>query len=355
MLLFLITLNMMSLDSNLDYTVIRNFELPDDPDYFMSVPYAVAVAPQGRLFVLDTVNSKVHVWDEEGRFVKSFGETGDGPGEFVRAATIEANEDYVFVYARRKISRFDHDGNFIDRHRGISMQNFVALSNDLFLTANKKFNGPRDIRGAFELTDGKGQSVNVLKEFKNEAYLRPREGDDMTLAKAYGPEVCVQKGDNGKWYFGFSQNTTIFEVDETGTITNERSYLIPTSKPTPEEVERYKNLEWPNIQGGRTILKDIKTLKFSYEHPKAYYTHFLVKGDKIAFVSTPMSGIGNYGNGYYWGQYYINDFNTGKVLTRGRYEFPEDSMVFYKNGRIIGLILNQDDQYEVKELTLKGL
>jgi hypothetical protein len=339
---------------NLDYTVIKSFELPKDPDYFMSMPYDVAVAPQGKLFVLDTVNCKIHIWDKDGRYVKSFGEMGDGPGELKRPSAIEANEDQVFVYSKRRIFRYDHDGNFIEANRGSSMLKFAVLHNDLILGISKKFVGPTDIRGSFELVDGKGKSVKILKEFKNEAYLTRREGDNNTKAKAYGPEVCVQKGDNGKWYFGFSQNTTIFEVDRNGKITQERIYQIPTAKPSPEEVEIYKNLNWPDIQGGRTVLKDIKTLKFNYNYEKAYYTHFLVKGDKIAFISTPMSGIGNYGNGYHWGKYYVNDFHTGEVLSKGRYEFPQDSMVFFEDGHIIGLILNQEDRYEVKELALRG-
>jgi DNA-binding beta-propeller fold protein YncE len=49
-----------------------------------SSPTNVAVDKDGNLFVSDTLNDRVEVFDAEGVFVRAFGKNGDGPGEFAR-------------------------------------------------------------------------------------------------------------------------------------------------------------------------------------------------------------------------------------------------------------------------------
>ena len=90
------------------------------------------------------------------------------------------------------------------------------------------------------------------------------------------------------------------------------------------------------------------------DHDKAYYTHFLIKGNKVAFVLTPHGGG--------WGSvsseaasYYIADFKSGAILSRGSYAYPRDSMVFYRDGRILACVVNGDGDMSIAEVTLPGL
>jgi DNA-binding beta-propeller fold protein YncE len=47
-------------------------------------PVYLAVDAQGNLYVGDTMNFRVQVFDPEGRFLRAYGEHGDGPGTFSR-------------------------------------------------------------------------------------------------------------------------------------------------------------------------------------------------------------------------------------------------------------------------------
>lgn len=63
-----------------------------------SKPANVAVDEEGNLYVSDTMNDRVEVFDGEGRFIRAFGKNGDGPGQFARPKGIAVDTDgHVWV------------------------------------------------------------------------------------------------------------------------------------------------------------------------------------------------------------------------------------------------------------------
>jgi len=54
----------------------------EDENFAFNRPSDLAVDSQGRLHVLDTGNNRIQVFDREGKFVKTIGRRGQGPGEF---------------------------------------------------------------------------------------------------------------------------------------------------------------------------------------------------------------------------------------------------------------------------------
>ncbi|MFQ5723015.1 MAG: 6-bladed beta-propeller [Terriglobia bacterium] len=63
-----------------------------------AAPTNVAVDAQGNLFVTDTWNHRIQVFDRRGRFLRAFGEHGVRPGEFVRPKGIALDsEGHVYV------------------------------------------------------------------------------------------------------------------------------------------------------------------------------------------------------------------------------------------------------------------
>ena len=68
-----------------------------DKGTFLS-PTNVAVDRQGNIYVADTGNYRVQVWDPAGKFVRAFGTQGDGPGEFIRPKGIGVDSaGHVYV------------------------------------------------------------------------------------------------------------------------------------------------------------------------------------------------------------------------------------------------------------------
>ena len=77
-------------------------------------PRDVAVSRQGELFVLDGENRRAVVFDVTGRFVRSFGEPGDGQGRMVDPVSLELDgTDNVYVLDKGTIKLYDPFGSWI--------------------------------------------------------------------------------------------------------------------------------------------------------------------------------------------------------------------------------------------------
>ncbi|MFQ5915162.1 MAG: 6-bladed beta-propeller [Nitrospinota bacterium] len=79
-------------------------------------PTNIALDRQGRLYVVDSINFRVQVFDPGGTFLFSFGRLGDGFGEFARPKGIALDSDghiYVVDAAFNNVQIFDPRGRLL--------------------------------------------------------------------------------------------------------------------------------------------------------------------------------------------------------------------------------------------------
>ena len=79
-------------------------------------PTNLAVDKQGRLYVADTLNFRIQVFDSAGAFVKSIGSQGDGPGHLNRAKGVGVDSDghiYIADSSFNNFQVFDGDGRIL--------------------------------------------------------------------------------------------------------------------------------------------------------------------------------------------------------------------------------------------------
>jgi len=82
----------------------------------LSQPSDVAVSADGRIYVVDGVNSKIRVFTQNGRVLASFGSAGSGHGEFRNPLGIDIDRSgriYIADSGNHRVQIFDPDGNFI--------------------------------------------------------------------------------------------------------------------------------------------------------------------------------------------------------------------------------------------------
>lgn len=84
-----------------------------DPNLAFNAPYDVIRDSAGNIYVLDTRNAQVQKLDAGGKFLKTIGRRGQGPGEFQMPFSMARDaEDNLFVFDAmgRKIEVFSSDG-----------------------------------------------------------------------------------------------------------------------------------------------------------------------------------------------------------------------------------------------------
>ncbi|MGD1076868.1 MAG: SMP-30/gluconolactonase/LRE family protein [Candidatus Sulfotelmatobacter sp.] len=72
-------------------TTGHNHELTTPGDF--AKPTGVTVDADGNLYVCDTMNNRIEIFDADGKFVSTFGKAGDGPGYFARPKGVAIDSD----------------------------------------------------------------------------------------------------------------------------------------------------------------------------------------------------------------------------------------------------------------------
>ena len=108
-------------DRPLPTVPIRLASLQPPDSALTAVPWGVAADPDaGRIFVADGTSERVVVFDGDGRFLRTIGRAGDGPGEFrsPTAVALDPSGALAVWDARRGIiSRWSTEGDLLDEQR----------------------------------------------------------------------------------------------------------------------------------------------------------------------------------------------------------------------------------------------
>jgi DNA-binding beta-propeller fold protein YncE len=118
-----------------------------DPEFFFQ-PNDVLVAPNGEIFVSEGHASaagstaRVLKFSKEGKFIKSFGQLGQGPGDFDQPHALAMDSrGRLFVGDRNnnRIEIFDQDGKFLEQWRQFSRPSGIYIDkNDNIYVADSE-------------------------------------------------------------------------------------------------------------------------------------------------------------------------------------------------------------------------
>ncbi len=120
------------------------------PTDLFNRPTDVAWDTAGNIFVADGLgNARIAKFDKDGKFVKSWGKRGTGPGEFANVRSIAVDEQgniYAADGGNRRIQVFDNNGNFKTAFTDVGNAQALCMtkgSNPVLYVSNS--NPPDDI------------------------------------------------------------------------------------------------------------------------------------------------------------------------------------------------------------------
>jgi outer membrane protein assembly factor BamB len=95
-------------------TTGKNHFLTSQGDF--AAPQGVAVDKDGNVYVTDTLNDRVEIFDADGSFISTFGKAGDGPGYFARPKGIAVDGDghiWVADEMQDRLQVFNKEGQLL--------------------------------------------------------------------------------------------------------------------------------------------------------------------------------------------------------------------------------------------------
>lgn len=104
-----------------NFKLLRKLGVPSkkhistDPGTF-SLPTNVAVDKDGDVYVADTLNDRVQIFDADGNFITMFGKNGDGPGSFSRPKGIAVDSDkhiWIADAMQQRVKVFNREGQLL--------------------------------------------------------------------------------------------------------------------------------------------------------------------------------------------------------------------------------------------------
>jgi sugar lactone lactonase YvrE len=163
-----------------------------------NAPSAVLVAPSGDIFVADghggNTNARIVKFDASGKFIKTWGHKGTGPGEFDGPHTLAMDSrGRLFVGDRgnNRIQIFDQDGNLIDQWAQFSRPSGVYIdANDVIYVADSESGSVAKNHAQWK----RGMRVGSAKDGTVTAFI-PDPDENATTTSAAEGVTANAKGD----------------------------------------------------------------------------------------------------------------------------------------------------------------
>jgi sugar lactone lactonase YvrE len=114
----------------------KNHTLTTPGDF--AKPTGVAVDKDGNLYVADTLNNRIEIFDADGQFIRTWGKNGDGPGYFARPKGVAIDSDgHVWVAdgMQDRVQVFTPEGRLLISFGGHGLlpgmfQGLVSITSD---------------------------------------------------------------------------------------------------------------------------------------------------------------------------------------------------------------------------------
>jgi hypothetical protein len=194
-------------------------------------PMGLAIAKNGEVFVSDYAANHIKVFDPQGKFLRTLGKEGQGPGDLGWPAYIEIVEDRVLVreVKNRRISILNIDGIFVrsvpfapDSRYGALLRmkaipdGRLAVLRERGVPAGFRGRLPEDQDLVLELFSEDLETISVIFEKKFRASrwgLNPQTKSHHRVRFPYHPRVYIDVSPTGILAIGYNEKYEIELVD----------------------------------------------------------------------------------------------------------------------------------------------
>jgi len=280
----------------------------EDENYLFYKIRDIQVDKEGKIYVLDSGNHRLQVYDKNGIYIRTIGKKGQGPGEFntPRCISIDNENSKILVAdSSMTISTFNKEGKHIDIdiHLDENVNDFYVDSKGSIWG---KFIQP-GIKPYYFIRNVNidGEVVKTFSEIqfnlKSIMLSRTRLGNTATVGgyffgHGYEYNLFVSKVDNHNFIYGYSKEYELISVDEMGNTLFKIRRDEASTKITRDEKEKVKD----KIKGDLAKQGQFATdLSIEFPEHKPYF--YSIKTDSLKRIyirKNPISRKSNINHEY---------------------------------------------------------
>jgi len=193
----------------------------EDENYMFYRVRDIEVDKQGNIFVADMSNQRIQKFDKYGKYVRTIGRKGQGPGEFERPwkVRVRNNGDLYVADASFNIEVFDSDGNPRKTVKSEkSIRDFRLSEEGSFIGIFHKLSDLEMITSICK-ANAQGEIVETYAEFPSNYYIKRDSGDTISgHTSGYEKELMISKINDQSFVFGYSEDYELWVVNDKGKL-----------------------------------------------------------------------------------------------------------------------------------------
>jgi len=221
-----------------------------DENYILNRPFDVKVAENGTIYILDWGDVTIKVYDKFGKFQRTVGRKGQGPGEFDVPVYFDLSSDgkiYIMDSRLRRVAILDTLGKFISGFRledGYHSEMKTDRNNHLYFQKSITLD-VEDINSTISIHrfSSDGKELQNFGEFINEKQISVRTGKEssMSIGSRDMPTTAWSNDFSGRLYEGYNENYQMNVHDPKGKLAFRFGREFT---PVPNTVQRIDNPDW---------------------------------------------------------------------------------------------------------------
>ena len=326
-----------------------------DDNYFFLRVRKLFVDDQENIFVLDSGRYIVQIFDKNGRYIRSIGGKGKGPGEFLRPYDLIVDSRkiiHILDGKNRKISRYHLNGTFISDLRlkeGSPSLFFLDSKGFYFVNYSIPGNTGERKNKIIKYTLNGNRLLQSREFIESKRKIEEKRGFVLTFKAPFDPKGYFAYDKKENFYYGFSD---IYEIMLFNTNFEKLKIIKKRDhkriKVTIEEIKDVKDGLKDSLKR-RGIFFDIDTIKFP-EYHKIFSGIWVDNRGRILINTTTKEN-----------KAHIDIFNSEgiyleKMVINGPPEGIPLAWVFYcpvfKDGFIYSVVSNKEEALLVKKYRL---
>lgn len=339
----------------------QEFVLDDDSmpeDIFFESPSTISCDSEGNIYVVDSGAKNIKKFDKQGKFLKTIGREGQGPGEFdsLYYSTFAKDRLIVWDSGNRRLCSFTSDGDYVSSVNISYDAGSVRMlrgfpTGEIAVEMEKNYRNepdrPQECRIDLYTSDLKFIRTIYKRDLWRKKYIRTKEFGTSTLYFPYSADVRWEVFPDGRLIIGYSEDYELDIFDRSGrkiSSISHRDDPVPVSE--KDKKDYFDSLEF--YRAGER-LKEVPEYITKYtEFPKhmPVYKNILVDSEGNIWV---VLSRGNQEEDGKVIEVFSPDGNfMSRVVLEGDVAFPDNRNAYFLNkGNLFLIQTGDDDLYRV--------